>query len=641
MTNSAGSLGDFFSSFPFPAEEKARLADLASNGSTPGHIVKKYVTTTKGYRDGFLKAERIAGFRPGSRLYKEQAVRRIVTHLSEPSHRKYNLYWDLYKDAAVAFIKNELPALDRLLTEVSSPNGTRAVSDMLKAICASAADYGVMPADIATFYQIWGVPRIENFEAMLPEWLKPDESSAQKRQLTRVLSETAALRAIVEKLEATIGKNTDERAEERSRVTSSLDQHRSTEKMVQGLSLQVSKLLETSASVDAIRNLDERLSTLTDKVNRLADKAKAPREEISIRDLQKLANDMKLGIASSSTELANTLTTRAREELAVTTGALEAKISALATELSERREGTASAGGASPRMGGYRSPLIGIHSNSHATYKLTAELDFINAWLHHLLRSHDLALTFEQAVAYHRAFLGSRVVVCDRILALSWIHCLAWQPFTLHMAASPTWSSEEDWAPGAEHLFRPDTGRTPHFVVLHNYDIGLPECYLAPSLALWVLQRESSWQSKLFLVPARPDHTPSAHILEHAVCFSNNEYITTRSLQLGDGVRAPPQLHRDLSLGAEPKIVAQWATPTSHVDYSLTSIQRALKCRMTLDVVSSFERVASFVGRYLDASSAISFTMHHQVIPWVQATYGEAKATELSNLLQTMAGSVE
>ncbi|MEO7329056.1 MAG: hypothetical protein ABI193_10785 [Minicystis sp.] len=130
-------------------------------------------------------------------------------------------------------------------------------------------------------------------------------------------------------------------------------------------------------------------------------------------------------------------------------------------------------------------------------------------------------------------------------------------------------------------------------------------------------------------------------MLEHAICFVNNDYLTTLSLELKDGVRTPPAPHREPPLGAEPKVVAQWAKPSAPIGYDLGSIERALKCRMTIDLLASFKGTAASIARYIDDTSAIAITMHHQVIPWVQLIYGEAKATELSNLLSTMAGSVD
>jgi hypothetical protein len=634
------SLGDFFSSLEFSDGEKARLAALAASGSTPRLIINKYVRRTEGYKEGFVRTEHIKGFRPGTQPYYEQATRRIVSSLAEPSHRNYSLYWGLYKDAAVIFIKRELPALDRLLTEVKPPDGPRPSTDMLKAICANASEYAVSSQDISTFYQIWGVARVENFETLLPQWLAADEASAQKRQLKRLLAETAALKALVEELGTTVRDHAKALAGEGKDTRASIEHRRSVDKAVQALSLQVSELHATASRTDSTKGLNDRVSSLAEKVNRLADRVKERRDEASLTDLHQLANDTKAGIALAVRELTDAFSKKMGEQLSAAAGEQETKIAALHAELSSRRQITAQTGGG-PSLVGYRSPLIGVHNRSQPTYKLSSELDFVKTWQHYLSRSHDIALTFEQAVAYHRAFLGSPVVVCERDYALSWIHCLAWQHFTLHMAASPTWSSEEDWAPGAEHLFRQDKGRSPQFLVIHNYDAGLPECYLAPSLALWALQRESPWRSKLFLVPTRHDHMPCAQILEHATCFSNSEYIATYPIALRDGVRFPPPPHRELPLGVEPKIVAEWAMPHTQIAQEFAAIQRALERRMPLDLVASAKRSASFIGRYVDERSAIALSMHHQVIPWVQMTYGEAKATQLSSLILTMAGSVD
>jgi hypothetical protein len=413
-----------------------------------------------------------------------------------------------------------------------------------------------------------------------------------------------------------------------------------THREVQSLAEEVSKLLTRPGVEEAIAPIEERIAALAEKVNKLIERAKVPRDEVSTRDLQKLANETKVGVARSLSEFSETITKKLRDDLVVATNEFDAKVAALTAELGKRRDSTGtSVGGHAP--GSYRSPLIGPLSHTLASYKLTSELDFVNCWLQHLSHSHDIALTFEQALAYHRAFLGSHVVICERVFALSWIDCLAWQPFTLHMAASPTWSCEEDWAHGAEHLFRRESGRPPHLLVVHNYELGIPECYLTPSLALWALRGESRGLSKLFLLPARNDHVPSPSVLEHAICFVNNSHLTTRPLDLKDGMRTPPMPHHELPLGADPKVVAQWAKPTGPIAFDHSNLQRGLKCRLAPNLVASFERTAAFLGRYLADRFAVDIAMHHQVIPWVQLIYGEAKATELSNLLSAMSGSLD
>ncbi|MEO7329055.1 MAG: hypothetical protein ABI193_10780 [Minicystis sp.] len=360
------SLGDFFSRFPFPDEERTRLAALVVNGGVQARIIKMYVTKTAGYKKGFLKAERIRGSRPGSSLYNEQAIQRIVSHLGEPSNHKYKLYWSLYKDAAVAFIKKELPALDRLLAEVRSPDGVSAVADVLKELCAKASEYEVTPEHITTFYDIWGVPRIANFETLLPQWLKADESNAQKRLGTRLLFEVAELKRSLLDLATQLKTQQDVASDDRATVTAARDRWVATDKEVQSLSRKVSTLLAQPTGDEATARVEERIAALAEKVNKLVERAKAPREDISTRDLQKFANETKLGVATSLSEVTETITKNLRAELATATSDFDARLSTLAAEFSKRRESAGIHGGGNSSGGAYRSPLLGPLSHTLA-----------------------------------------------------------------------------------------------------------------------------------------------------------------------------------------------------------------------------------------------------------------------------------
>lgn len=197
------------------------------------------------------------------------------------------------------------------------------------------------------------------------------------------------------------------------------------------------------------------------------------------------------------------------------------------------------------------------------------------------------------------------------------------------MAASPTWTSEEDWSQIAEHLFRRDSGRGPRFAVLHNYDVGLVNCYLCPSLVLWALRGDSRGLSKLFLVPSSQQLEPISQVLEHAVSFCRDDYVTTQVFSLKDEVRTPPPLYREVPRGVNPKVVMQWLQSGTACDEELTSLERHIGCRVTDDLLINFRRTISLSVRYLDDNSAKRLAMQHQVVPWVRSHHGDAKAEEL------------
>lgn len=637
VAQSANSLGTFFSGQTFSEEERRRLAALATAGAIPAHILKTYVTRADAYKNVFIKRERIHGFRPGTRHYNEQAVQRIITILDDPSSRQYKFCWNLYQACVAYYLKKEMPQLDRLLAEVSRPQGMTTDVDIVRVLCASTADYGVTAEQITTFYEVWGTPRIPDFNVLLPQWMKADDANVQRRQVARMLSELAQLTERVEHLAASVRQHHEESQNAEGAHETSLQKFDGMEGRLKEFSKELVAAAEERARREAAKLIEERVVGLAEKINRLAEKVKVPRDDVSTKDLQKLASETKACITTSINDVADALTKQMRDELSIATQELEAKLGVLVGEVSAKREPAHTATGAG-HVTRYRSPLVGPISHTHVQCRLSRELDFVSSWVHQLLHRHDVAITFEQAVAYHRALLSSYVVVCGLPLATSWVECLGWQPYAVHIAASPTWSEEADWAPAAEHLFGGDAGRTPRLAVLHNYEVGLVDCYVVPSLALWALRGPSRGLAKLFLVPSKENHAPSGAILEHALWFQSDDYLATHSLELIDGVRVPPATGREPPVGVEPKLASGWQTDTVQVDYDLGAIQRALKCRLPPTLVDSFERTASAMCKYLKSSGAIAYAMYHQVIPWVQSTYGDTKANELSLLLKAISG---
>lgn len=635
----ADSLGTYFSRQVFSAEEHERIASLASSDGKPAQIIRRYLLRADAYKNTFVKRERIAGCRPGTPHYNTQAIKRLIEHLGEPSTRQYRFYWQLYRDCVVSFLKKEMPALDRLLVEVACPEGATNDIEMVRALCANATDYGVTADHLATFYEIWGTPRIPDFPTLLPQWMKADEAAVQKRQIARVLSELAVLReselpqlrARVEALVADVRQQQDLSEDPKQALEHALKKLEAAEGWLREHSERLLADVEARVRAVAAKLIDERVVGLVDKMNRLAERAKEPRDEVSTKDLHKLATETKVGIS----DLTETLTKRMQEEVATATQQLEAKLAEFSVELSHKRDASSVVASQASR---YRSPLVGPIVRTHPQYRVSRELEFVTSWMQVLLHQHDSVLTFEQAVAYHRTLVSSSVIVSDRTLALSWIECLGWHSSTIHIAASPTWSEEADWAPAATHLFADGAGRSPRLAVIHNFDVGLVDCYLMPSLALWALRERSKGLAKLFLVPSKHDYIASPSILEHATWFRPEDHLAGYQLALKEGVRLPLSLSRQHLVGVEPKLFSAWQASVDQIDYDFAPMQRALKCRLPNALVQSFRRVASSIRLYLEAPGAIASAMHHQVVPWVQGTYGDTKANELQDLMSAMSG---
>ena len=57
----------------------------------------------------FQKKEKIPGFRPGTEIYDQKAIPRIIRYMSDAKNGNYNFFWELYREAAIDYVVAELP----------------------------------------------------------------------------------------------------------------------------------------------------------------------------------------------------------------------------------------------------------------------------------------------------------------------------------------------------------------------------------------------------------------------------------------------------------------------------------------------------------------------------------------------------
>jgi hypothetical protein len=473
------------------------------------------------------------------------------------------------------------------------------------------------------------VPRIENFESTISAWLKADEASVQKRQLSKVIADVEAIKALIEKTREQLASQAEALAEAQQLAPEVHGQIKAVQEEIGSLSRTISGLLQ---KVDAqgiqVRDLDKKLSSQSDQALRAASE-----HMTALRtELRKIDPASKAFVTDTVEEASKQLNKSLEEKIVSSASESESRVTALLAEASARKNSGGSPGGSR-----YRSALSGIQTSSSGLPKITNELDFANSWSGYLSQAHALAVAPDLLLACHLAFLASSVIVTEHVLAQTWVECLGWQSFALHSAASPTWTSEEDWAPGAEHLFKRENRREPRILLIHNYDAGLPECYLVPSLTIWTLQDASTLPSKLFLIPSGYGQPATPQLLQHATSIPSVESVATFQMVLKEGVKMPPPHRREIPRGVEPKLFSQWLQRPDPIEYDLTPVQKARECPMNARVLTNFSRTKDFVGRYFEESSAIQFAAHHQVLPWVTARYGEHKSAAVSEYMRDSA----
>lgn len=648
MSGNKKRLGKFFQSYEPPEDEKKRIAEIANNGGIPALIITKYAPETDPYRDRFIKEEQIPGFsRPGKGAWHKQATQRIIHYLKDSESWNTQFIWMLYQHSATQWVIKELPALNKLLSQVEPPADDDP-AEHLRAICSNAMEFGVTQDDVRKFYEAWWIPRTDRFEELLSLCLVNDEARVQSRKLALLSTAIEEVKKSVIELSATATSHSaanDSLKTLLENESTRIDNFESSMKHLRK-ALQTTNDAITSAVSPKIRPLENSITNINAQLKKLEQLIKSSTSDGPTKvDLKKVADSLRADVVKSTAaaraDLANGITASQealakslKENLATGIAEFESKLTGAFKEIGKKRETAATQAPLPTQV--YVSPLSPFLSRAPLHPKLTSELDLVNSWITQLSRAEGITLSLEQAIAYHSMFLASYAVICEHRLVQLWIDCLGWQQHVMHLVASPVWSTEEDWAAGAEFLFKEKASRAPRILVIHNYDVGLPDCYLAPSLRLWSLHEEPKGLAKIFLIPTRHADQISAQILEDAGYIPESDYSSARSLALNDRIKLPHALGHDIPTGVDPKTALEWISAIPKLDYDFGVIRKSMDLAVHSRIKSAILKTAAAASRYLNEPCSIGAGMNHHLLPWVRAKHGESAYSELGAFLKQL-----
>jgi hypothetical protein len=261
-------LGDFFSEQRFPEDQEARILQaVVRRGSLPARAFQTYATATSAY-GGFEKHEKIRGARPGTPYYRERALPSLIEYMAGGG-KKRPTAWAVYREAVILFMGKELSKLDTLLSEVPTP-ASDDVAEALRMLCSRAWEYEVSRVDILTFYELWGFERVASLESSIDDWMKPDEQSAQRRQLVVLATAVDDLKRATERMASEIAGLRQQAEAEPRRLQRALDEsERKFGKLVSALTDEVRREGERLTAVEEVSGRGVAGSTLRDEVQRL------------------------------------------------------------------------------------------------------------------------------------------------------------------------------------------------------------------------------------------------------------------------------------------------------------------------------------------------------------------------------------
>ena len=612
-------LGEYFSTLEMSSMEKERIGSIISKQSIPNHIIKTYASKTKQY-EHFINHAPIAGFRKG-KANEKLALQQIINHLKLGESKKNKPYWEIYRESAIDYVQAEFKHLNQLVNEISLetvPDPTEA----LKLACQNADRFCATREDFEKLYNFWWIPRIENVDEIF-ELVKFQDSDREKEEAAKRLF------VDVENLKQQYGELFDLIETTSSKVESLIEAQVTFTTRINNVEDQLNKLIETQEKLNsALRKgiteeeLDSALKELSEnqKAEVLAHTEALDETRVTIEELKK----------ESLTEF---------EKIE----AIDVKLASLSQLLESKPTGSRATDTENVRSTKYKSPLSLPPTKIPSNFQLTTELDFIHQWVKYLFQEYSISISFEQALTYQGLFLANRCIVTEYLLVKSWLECLNWQQFTMHMSASPMWSTEEDWSEGAEFLFTPQTIQ-PRILIIHGFEAGLPDCYLSPSLKLWTVQQETVALRKLFLVIGS-DHEKELgypHVLELAAYIPPQDYNKSRDIDIKQDLPGPSPIQNTSLFGVDPIIAEQWLQNDLNLGIYFKDIQSNMGMPLSRDVILNIGKVSGQIEKFIETRSAVSASIYYNLLPWYRALYGDISHAEfISELKQLNYGGYE
>lgn len=599
-------LGDLAWEIKPQPQERERLGTLLSDEA---HIARKifikYARKTKGFTWTAKSLQKnIKGFRPGTDAYNSRAVDYMLGKLAVNKAPK--VAWNIYQETIASFFEYERPAMHAMMLSVDVEVGEGCTNgelshEFLKATCEQCAEFDVHDLDIDLLYELWPIERLDDYEKLLKSCPKFDrvkvvetavyELQEELSKRKKELSET--IEKIVSKKVADVHLADSVKKEEQK-----LQKH--ADEFVDSKFRKLSGVLETS-----ITNFEEKLNTLGSEY----------------QDIQSAVDGLTAAVD------------RGRADIEALVQSMESLDSP-----EESREKDA-------MLAESTSQLVTWQRKPPAQPALgeVPEDEFLIAYIT-LCESTGLDQSEETLRAAH-CLLKSAPVICssDSMVINAWTEALGWNELGIRLVASPTWSNPDEWIRGQRHLAA-DTA-DPRIVYLFDYDAGLVEAYLNPPLRLWSEYDFANASAKLYLISSTSNREMRAPVNGEVQPALKAPVIYLDQLVDCDLIirrRLPRVSRKDEREGITRLCLESWINSSDELQSMLVkrtsqasydSLIDCLKqCRIvpTKVCLNVLRQISTSLDSHgFESSVTTSICFRTLVLPWVQANYGMAKATEL------------
>lgn len=464
-------LGQAISSIEFSDTEKDRIgAAMLEEGTLPFKVLNSKINTINDM-DFWRRAQKrmgINGFRDGHPKAQSMVLERALNNLRRSSGSAYSDIWLIYRRCAINYIVDDLSKLNKLLLVEDLVESDGSLTEQIfRSINPLMFLYQTNFEEAQQLYELWGFERVADFRKLFAEQGVSGESVRRLVSLecenirTKLGEEIGEVKAGILKLVSV----------EKQRVSSIIERLDSVEKNIE-------KAISTLRS--ELQNPNEKL--LQKKVEEIDDKIKKVAQENSI-------------LLTSSVGVKG-------EELII----IQSQLDDLSRTLHEHSAALSSKTNSieEPTQVDNLNIQIEIGIFFENWLKVFKELGVSNV---------DNGILWLVLQIYRRA----KIIISSRPTLLSGLFKSFPQYELKSITASPMWTSVTDWTEAYEFISVPS--KTPRLLIISDFDVGIQEAYLVPSLRN-LLNSEFNRCNRVILVPSKSDCSAvSDRLLEFCIHF--------------------------------------------------------------------------------------------------------------------------
>ena len=612
-------------------EEKNRVQTLLNKNSEAYEALYECALKSTQIKNVIKKIIKIPGFRVGSPAYHAKAVEKVYKSLL--AGKANNRQWEIYKFSVFELIGNKF---NKLLMEADC-NGDEDSSAILTKICEQSSDYEVTKSEVVEFYELIPIKRVDEVQSVLNLCKDPDVRDLVNKEIINL---TKLLDAKFDGLSQSLANLIDEKILEKEIDPSHLAAF---DKKITDSSIDLENKIEglqnsyDQASTE-IKSLVQKLSALEiDLIGTSHDK-----------DIKELAKELDGGLKKINiiSRKLNTLKIEIQHETNNSLRDSESKILQECKDLLRANIGTNA--NSIGNYSDYVSPLV--QKNNISTppdSNITSEEKFVAIFYHKLIDL-DETYSFGSACLFHAILkTGNCVIIENDEIVLTWLDTLGWSRNSITMPASPAWHSEKDWRYGANHLFV-DTQQIPKILFIYDYDVGLIEGYLLPTLRVW---RSSSFKpplARMYLVPTNAfveieneRLLESACTLSDSTCHSfkiDNVSLNKKWKKQEDNV---VKHHNVEDTGVSADVFSSWSKTDSSSDRlsvckNYQGLGRALGMNITTAVLNQYYEYKFSLKEFVTPEESHDRAFSVSLGPWVAKNYDELQAEKFEEEIKSL-----